>query len=261
MGKFILLSFHLGHFEDISLRTHKVFQNEGNFLVEDTRSFKNFLKQSSYSIQGKNIRSLHDHSSVEKLEKIISEAKSGEVFYILSECGSSLLSDPSYPLIKMAIEEEIEVDSYPGSSSFLMAIELSGLPPIPVHFHGFFPRKQKEQIELIENCLTHKGSHFFFESCHRINSTLEVFKNYQFSMSILKDLTTKYQKVWRGESKDLSLDWGKGQYILGFYSQGLKNDDFVNEVIKNFSHKKELAKILSKYSNKSSKEIYSELIG
>ena len=130
MGKIILLNTPIGNLGDLTPRVLEALTKGETFAVEDTRVFRELLNHVGISLSGKRIHSLHDQSEDSQVEKLL-ELLGGGDLYVASEAGSPIVSDPAYPLVIAAYERGIEVESFSGVSSPIMALELSGLPPIP----------------------------------------------------------------------------------------------------------------------------------
>jgi 16S rRNA (cytidine1402-2'-O)-methyltransferase len=60
--------------------------------------------------------------------KIIETLQSGSDIAVITDAGTPGVSDPAYKLVRAAIEENIKIESIPGSSAILTALVSSGLP-------------------------------------------------------------------------------------------------------------------------------------
>lgn len=267
MGKIILLNTPIGNLGDLTPRVLDALRNGVLFAAEDTRVFKELLNHLGISLQGKKILSLHDQSSDSEVEKLIDLAR-GETLYVASEAGSPIVSDPAYPLIIKACEEGFEIDSYSGVSSVIMALELSGLPPIPFTFHGFLPREQGKKVNLFSNL--NFGTHIFFEAPTRIEDTLDLLAlNFpDFHLSLVRELSKKFQQVLRFKSSDWKVAREqltvKGEFILLIHQskviQGHKQlKEQAQEILDRGASPKQLAKLLSEILERPTKELYSIL--
>jgi len=159
VGKIILLNTPIGNLGDLTPRVLEALKTGRVFAVEDTRVFKELLNHLEITLEGKNIFSFHDQSNPKEIERLL-ELATQQDLYLVSDAGSPIISDPAYPIVSNARKAAIEIDSYSGVSSPIMALELSGLPPMPFTFHGFLPRDKgpKENIFLTLN----RGTHIFF---------------------------------------------------------------------------------------------------
>ena len=141
-GKLIFLGLPIGNLGDCTYRLMESLKHGVYFAVEDTRSFLDFLQKLDIPKEGKQITSWHDQSESDRSQWILTKLEKGETVYFASEAGSPSVSDPGYDLVNILRSSQVdfELDSFPGPTSVIHALELSELPPIPFHFHGFFPR-------------------------------------------------------------------------------------------------------------------------
>jgi 16S rRNA (cytidine1402-2'-O)-methyltransferase len=163
---------------------------------------------------GKEILSFHDNQKIDRTKKLLEILKEGEDAYVVSEAGSPIVSDPAFPIVKKALLEGFEIDSYPGVSSVLIALELSGLPPYPFTFHGFFPRENK--TDFIKNLKS--GTHIFFESPLRCEKTLKEFCEFypNSKFAVARELTKKFQTVYRFKGSEFGQNKiiYKGEFVF-----------------------------------------------
>lgn len=271
MSKLILLTTPIGNLEDITLRAKNVLETFSNFAVEDTRSFRELCKKLGVSLQDKSITSLHDHSEEQKLQNLIDEVSQGKELVVVSEAGSPAISDPAYPLIKLAVENNIKVSSAPGVSSVITALELSALPAIPFHFHGFLPREKGKKEKLFQSHGAVYGTHIYFEGVSRVKKTMAELTNLypMASFAIARELTKDYESVYRfngSEWQTISEDLiEKGEFVIMWHNENQDNIQdsqviqMAAEILENGVHPKKISKLLSKLTGKSPKDCY-ELI-
>jgi len=269
VGKIVLLNTPIGNLGDITDRVKEALSNGVAFAAEDTRVFKDLLSHLGISVSGKKIFSLHDQSDPRQIDKLI-EIAQREDLYIASEAGSPIISDPAFPLVQAAYENKIRVESYSGVSSPIMALEISGLPPIPFQFHGFLPResgKRKKNFQELGY-----GTHIFFEAPTRIEETLDELCDLRLELDIavIRELSKKFEQVlkfkaseWPSKKSELTF---KGEFVLLIHnkqaSQSLSSGEIkslANEILTHGSNPKLLAKLLAEILDRPTKEVYSEI--
>ncbi|MCY4644210.1 MAG: SAM-dependent methyltransferase [Bacteriovoracales bacterium] len=217
MGKIILLNTAIGNPEDLSSKARHCLETGCRFAVEDTRKFKGLLARLGISPKGKKILSFHDHSPKNRAQNILAQLEEGDV-YVASDAGSPVIADPAFPLIRLALEQNLEVDSVSGVSSVLYALEVSGLPPYPFTFWGFLPRRDSKRASLMEN-LAH-GTHIFFEAGRRIcDSVGELVALYPNARIVLaKELSKTHQGIERFAGRDWETIKGpldvRGEFVI-----------------------------------------------
>jgi 16S rRNA (cytidine1402-2'-O)-methyltransferase len=268
VGKIILLNTPIGNLGDITPRVSEAMTNGTLFAVEDTRVFKDLLNHLGVSVQGKRIYSLHDQSEKEQVHKLL-EMALREDLYVASEAGSPIISDPAYPIVQGAYERGIEVESFSGVSSPVMALELSGLPPIPFQFHGFLPRETGKISKILSE--VGYGTHIFFEAPTRVEETLDVLAKVQpdAEVAIVRELSKKFQQVmklkaseWPEKKKDMTF---RGEFVFLFHNKtektGSSKDlkELAQEILADGATPKQIAKLLGLILDRPTKEIYTEL--
>jgi 16S rRNA (cytidine1402-2'-O)-methyltransferase len=269
VGKIILLNTPIGNLGDLTPRVLHSLKVGMTFAVEDTRVFKELLNHLGISVSGKRIFSLHDQSESSSLHKLIELAETEDLF-VASEAGSPIISDPAYPLVLLAYEKGLKVESCSGVSSPIMALELSGLPPIPFHFHGFLPRESGKRIKTFTEAAY--GTHIFFEAPTRAEETINELSSTKpkSDICIVRELSKKFEQVlkFKGENwplvkKDLNF---KGEFVILFHNPESMNQSsgelraLAEEIMEKGSHPKQMAKILALILNRPVKEIYTDLI-
>ena len=206
-----------------------------NFVVEDTRSFGRLLSLLGIKREEKKFISFHDHSDEKKMDLLLKKLDDGETLYLASEAGSPIVSDPGYPLVHKALKSGHQLEALPGISSLLVALELSGLPPVPFYFHGFLPRKTEAKRKLISSLPAGK-THICFEGKSRIEATLQLLSTIlpKAKVAVCRELTKKFQQVYRFPAKDFPLHQKtisqKGEFVLLFYLK-ISDDTRSNEKI------------------------------
>lgn len=268
MGKIILLNTPIGNLGDLTARVRESLEKGESFAVEDTRVFKELLNHLGISVSGKKILSLHDQSENVQIEKLI-ELAEREDLYVASEAGSPIVSDPAYPLILAAYKKGLKIESFSGVSAPIMALELSGLPPIPFQFHGFLPRESSKR----KKCFTEVGygTHIFFEAPTRIEETILELASVrpEAQIAVVRELSKKFEEVLRFKAHE----WDeirknvifKGEFVLLFYNDEVgaqtsgELPQIAQEMLANGATPKQLAKLLSLILDRPTKEIYSIL--
>lgn len=268
MGKIILLNTPIGNLGDLTPRVLEALTKGEQFAVEDTRVFKDLLNHLGISLVGKRIVSLHDQSESSQVGKLIEMALHCDL-YVASEAGSPIVSDPAYPLVVAAYEQGIKVESYSGVSSPIMALELSGLPPIPFQFHGFLPRESGKRSRIFSE--VGYGTHIFFEAPTRIEETLDELAQVRpdAEVAVVRELSKKFEQViklkaseWPSKKSEVNF---KGEFIFLFHNRDQKGASsselkgLAQELLEKGAGPKQLAKLLGEILERPTKEVYNEL--
>ena len=268
-----LVGLPIGEAKDITFRVREVLEGNHTFLAEDTRTFKSLLSFLKININEKKFISYHEHSK-EKTLSLVNDMKKGKDYYLVSDAGSPIISDPAYPLVREALSQEDEVHTIPGISSPIVELELSGLPPHPFTFHGFLARESKKIKDLFIYARENGGTHIVFESPHRIVETLKLLKasSPNADVCLCRELTKTYESAYRfkaGEFGENLLEQMtiKGEMILLFYnkidSHKKSNPEKILQLaqlcLEKKGQKKPLSKLLAEILGKDSKEVYKGL--
>lgn len=204
MAKLYIVATPIGNLEDISRRALRILNEVDLILCEDTRVTKKLL--SKYDIHTKT-RSYHSHSSLSKVEDILSYLKDGKDIALVSDAGTPAISDPGSKLVSHVQNElpETEIISIPGPSAVAAALSISGLPASEFLFLGFLPRK-KGREKLFTEITKSKRTVVFYESPHRIAKTLSsLSKTLQSDRKVViaRELTKVYEEIVSGSAKEL----------------------------------------------------------
>ena len=165
-----IVSTPIGNLEDITLRALKVLKEVDLIAAEDTRRTKGLLNH--YGIS-KPLTSYFSHNEKEKGEYLLNKLKEGENIALVSDAGTPGISDPAYYLIKLALNNDIEVHPVPGPAGAITALSVSGLPTDKFIFEGFLPRKSGKRLKRLESFINEERTIIIYESPHRILATLQ----------------------------------------------------------------------------------------
>jgi len=193
-----IVSTPIGNLKDITIRALSILKNCNLIACEDTRVTKKLL--SSYKIKSKNLVSLHEHSSKQKLIFLIDKIKKGESIALVSDAGTPVISDPGIKIIVLAINNGIKVTPIPGPSAVTASLVGSGLASDKFLFIGFLPKKKNQRINTLNKYEKVNSLLIFYESAKRIKETINdmfsIFGNRK--CVIARELTKYYETFYRG---------------------------------------------------------------
>ena len=238
----IILSTPIGNVDDISLRAVKILKNTKFIACEDTRVTKKLLGLINIKLSSKLI-SYNDRNAEKIRPKLINILDKNDVV-LVSDSGTPLISDPGFKLVKLCHEKQIKVTSIPGACSPIAALTLSGMPSDRFIFNGFFPRKNKNAIEIINETIGLKVTQIWFESPNRLLKTLNFLRKklWDSRCAVLRELTKIHEEISIGNLNDLIEKYSNIEKIRGeiiIIVEGLKTKEKLNEkiVISMFSKK------------------------
>ena len=231
MGILYLCATPIGNMEDITLRCLKVLREVDIIAAEDTRRTSKLLNH--YEIKNSLI-SYYEHNKKTKGEKIISILLEGKNVALVTDAGMPCISDPGEDLVKLSLENNIEVVAIPGASASLTALSVSGLATNRFVFEGFLAVKGKNRIKRLEEIAREKRTIILYEAPHRLLLTLKDLLKYlgNRSISISRELTKKFEETIRTNIKgaiDTFTDRDiKGEFVLVI--EGKLNEDGIDNV-------------------------------
>ncbi len=192
-GVLYIVSTPIGNLEDITLRALKVLAGVDLVAAEDTRTSGNLLHH--FNIR-KPLISYYSYNEERRIPELIEKLKSGLSIAVVSDAGTPGISDPSFRLIKAAIEEGIPIETTPGACAFLPALISSGLQIQPFIFEGFLPVKKGRQTKLQE-LAKETRTIILYESPFRVLRTLEDIKTHfgNRQVCLAREITKKFEEI------------------------------------------------------------------
>lgn len=216
-GKLYICATPIGNLEDITLRTLRILKEVHMIACEDTRHSLKLLNH--YEIK-KPLISYHEHNVMERGPQLIDYMKEGKDIALISDAGMPGISDPGEDLIRLAIQEHMQVVVLPGPTASITALVSSGLPTDKFVFEGFLPSKKKDRISMLENLKSERRTMIIYESPHRIKESLKDMEDIlgDRKTAIGRELTKHYEEIFRGHISDalerFSSGTVKGEFVI-----------------------------------------------
>jgi 16S rRNA (cytidine1402-2'-O)-methyltransferase len=202
-GKIILVPTPIGNLGDITQRALEVLRTADRVACEDTRHSGPLLAH--HGISGKPLVALHEHNEARRASELVAAARAGETIAVISDAGMPGVSDPGYRLVQACIETETPFEVLPGPSAVITALIGSGFPCHAFRFGGFLSVKSGKRRAALAAALASGDTGIFFESPHRIVSTLEILTEIdpEARVCVARELTKKFETYHRGSSAEL----------------------------------------------------------
>ena len=266
-----IVSTPIGNLKDITVRALSILKNCDLLACEDTRVTRKLL--SSYEIKSKNLVSVHEHSSQQKLIFLIDKIKKGKSIALVSDAGTPIISDPGIKLVILAINNGIKITPIPGPSAVTASLVGSGLTSEKFLFVGFLPNKKNQRINELNKYKKVDFLLIFYESAKRIKKTIidmfSVFGNRR--CVIARELTKYYETFYRGDLnkfKKIKINLkGEITIIISSAVNGKNKSDISDDEIEKiilFAKKKlstkDLSELLSIIYKQPKKIFYTKLI-
>lgn len=202
-GRFLLVPTPIGNAGDITLRAIEALKTADRIACEDTRHSSPLLAR--LGIEGKPLIALHDHNEVRRIPDLIAAVKAGETIAVVTDAGMPGVSDPGYRIVQACIEAGLPLEVLPGPSAVLTALVGSGMAVHAFRFLGFLPIKKGRRLTVMKESTEIEGTSIFFESPHRLLSTLELLAGElpEARCCVARELTKKFETYHRGTAREL----------------------------------------------------------
>ena len=236
-----LVATPIGNMNEVSPRTIEVIKSVDLIACEDTRVTGKFLSLLGIS---KPLVSLREHNEVSSSTEVVKKILSGSKVAYMSDAGYPCISDPGARLVKLALQNNINVTAISGPNAALNALVASGLCEDHFYFHGFLDAKESVKLEELRTLANRKETLIFYESPHRIQKTLismfTILGNRKACLA--RELTKKHEEYIRGGLEELSKidpETLKGEMViivegsLGEIKPDINNDEII-QMVKNF---------------------------
>lgn len=270
-GKLYLVATPIGNLEDISLRAINILKEVDIIAAEDTRHTLKLLNHLKIS---KPLISYHRHNEEIKSEELINKLLDGKNIAVVTDAGTPGISDPGEEIVKVAIENNIQIIPIPGACAAINALIISGISTKEFVFLGFLPLNKKLRNNKLEEIKNETKTLIIYEAPHKLKSTLEELKRILESrkLAIVKELTKIHENVIRGSIEEVieQCDSPKGEYIIviegkkkGFEENKI-NELSLEEHYKYYEErglqKKEIIKQIAKDRKVDKNEIYMKFV-
>jgi 16S rRNA (cytidine1402-2'-O)-methyltransferase len=201
-GTLFLVATPIGNLDDITPRALRVLGEADVIAAEDTRHTRRLLDH--FGI-GTRMVSLFEHNERARSRELVERLEQGEDVAVVTDAGSPGISDPGYPLVRAAVEAGLKVESVPGPSAVIAALQVSGLPTDAFTFIGFLPPKSAARRKRFADLQDRRETLVAFESPHRIDACLadlaEVWGDRP--VALARELTKMHEQVLRGTAAEV----------------------------------------------------------
>jgi 16S rRNA (cytidine1402-2'-O)-methyltransferase len=216
-GTLYLVATPIGNLEDITHRALRVLGEVDLVAAEDTRRTRRLLTHFGLEVP---VVSLFEHNERGRVPGLLRRLRDGESVAVVTDAGSPAVADPGFPLVRAAIEEGLRVESVPGASAVIAALQVSGLPSDAFTFVGFLPPRGAARRTRLEELHERRETVIAFESPHRIDACLADLEAVWEERPIVlaRELTKAFEEVLRGTAREvraaLTPDKRRGEIVL-----------------------------------------------
>lgn len=217
-SKLYIVSTPIGNYEDITLRAIRLIKECDLLICEEYKEARRLL--SHFKIQ-KELIALNEHNEKEVTDEIIIQIKEGKSAALISDCGTPLFSDPGHYLVKVSIQNKIDVVPVPGASSLLAALVGSGMDFEKFYYYGWLSPKKDIRKKQLYDLRKIKDTIVILDTPYRLQSLLEdVVKILGENVSVVLayELTKENEKFYRGNAGNIlnavERENLKGEFVL-----------------------------------------------
>ncbi len=216
-GTLFLVATPIGNLEDITRRALRVLGEVALVAAEDTRHTRRLLEHFGLSVP---VTSVFEHNERARIPGLLRRLEEGDSVALVTDAGSPGVSDPGYPLVRAAVAAGVRVESVPGPSAVIAALQVSGLPTDAFTFVGFLPVKGAARRRRLEEWRDRRETLVAFESPHRIVACLEDLEAVwgERPIALARELTKVHEQVLRGTASEvraaLRPDQRRGEMVL-----------------------------------------------
>jgi len=205
----VLVPTPLGNIADMTERGQSVLRAADLVLCEDTRVTARLL--AAIGVGGRALLALHEHNEDVRIADVLAALRAGRRVALVSDAGTPLVSDPGYRLVRAAIAAGLPVSAVPGANAAVLALVLSGLPPLPFLVLGFPPPRAVARRAAFARLREAEraglsATLIWYEAPHRVPETLAdlaaAFGDRP--ACVARELTKRYEEVRRGTLPDLA---------------------------------------------------------
>ena len=198
-----LVATPIGNLQEVSPRVIEVLSSVDLVACEDTRVAGKLLNLLGIK---KDLISLREHNEISTSLEVVEKIKNGTKVAYVSDAGYPCVSDPGAKLVKICLENDINVSTVSGPNAALNALVASGLCGDHFYFHGFLNAKESVRLEELRELSFKKEALIFYEAPHRIQKTLEsmyeIFGDRKACLA--RELTKKHEEFIRCGLKSMS---------------------------------------------------------
>ena len=273
-GKIYLVATPIGNLEDITLRALNVLKKVDIIAAEDTRHTLGLLNHFEIS---KPLISYYKQNEKVKSEILLDKIREGKNIAVVSDAGTPGISDPGEEIVKVAIENGVEVVPIPGACAFVNALIASGMSSKEFTFIGFLSTNKREKTEKLEEIKYDTRTIILYEAPHKLKGTLEAILEVLGDRKIVlaRELTKIHEEFIRDNVSNIleRIEEYRGEFVIIIEGSNESKKDVQTKSLNELSleehyqyyeeqglEKKEIIKKIAKDRNVNKNDIYQQFI-
>ena len=194
-GTLYLCATPIGNLEDITLRVLRILKEVDLIAAEDTRTSGHLLRHFDIHTPTTSYHKFNEH---EKGRELVDKLLAGNNIALITDAGTPAISDPGETLVRLCIENHIQVTSLPGANACITALTLSGRSTRRFSFEGFLPADKKDRDEILKQIKTERRTIVLYEAPHRLVKTLKLLAEAlgeTRGITLCRELTKKFETI------------------------------------------------------------------
>lgn len=268
-GRLYVCATPIGNLGDVSDRLREVLGSVDMVYAEDTRRAAKLLSHLGVE---KQVRSMFTGNEKARSREIIENLVSGLDVAVVTDAGTTAVSDPGAWVVSLAHEQDVPVTVIPGPSAVTAALAVSGFPADRFAFEGFLPRKGRERDERLSRITADDRTTVLFASPRRLAedlADLSAALGRGRRVVVARELTKLFEEIWIGSLGDAVVHWAdgaKGEVTLVVAPGGPQQLDFdsalamAKGLVASGASVSEAARTASEATGVSRRQIYEALL-
>jgi len=168
-GKLFLVSTPIGNYDDITLRAVKTLGEVDLIICEEYREANRLLAHLRIK---KPLESLNEHNQEKESMDFLLMLLEGKNIALISDCGTPVFSDPGLDLVRLSIQNKIDVIPVSGANSLLPALITSGFELDKFYYAGWLSPKKDIRKKELYNLRSIKSILVIMDTPYRLRTLL-----------------------------------------------------------------------------------------
>ena len=208
----------IGNLGDITIRAVDILSTVDNIAAEDTR--KSRILFNHHGIKPKRLLSYFGPKEEIKAKELLNLLEQGETVALITDAGTPGISDPAGRIVRLAIENGINIIPIPGPSALIAALPVSGFDTSSFVFEGFLPVKSGRRKATLERLYSEGRTVILYESTHRILKLLDELERDipERKIVVARELTKMFEEFVRGTPSEVKAQLTgkrtKGEFVV-----------------------------------------------
>lgn len=216
-GILYLCATPIGNLEDMTFRAIRTLREVDLIAAEDTRNSIRLLNHFEIKTP---MTSYHEYNKIDKARYLVDQLLLGKNIAVITDAGTPGISDPGEELVRMCLEQGIQVTAVPGPAALITALISSGQSTRRFCFEGFLPPDKKDRRQVLEELKGEFRTIILYEAPHHLLKTLEELRETlgNRSISIARELTKRYETIQLTTIDEACVYYkeqeARGEYVL-----------------------------------------------